>query len=75
MIIEKSMIIAVAAERYIDFPGRPWSEHFVPSRKLLLVKTEPSNNGNMLCVDARGKLQHVNALEVIEIVQKKSKEV
>lgn len=69
MTIENGNIISVNRSVYIDYPGGPWHDHFVDKKVLLLVKREPTNNGNMLCIDSKRKLYHVNANEVLEVLK------
>lgn len=65
--INKGDIITIITEKYIDYPGGAWRDHFSPCKLHLLVKDGETNNGNIKAVDSRGRLQHVHRSQVIAI--------
>lgn len=60
--IKKGDIIRVLIDKYIDFQGGKYQDHFVKKAVLYRVKTEPTNNGNFTALTSTGKLKHFNIL-------------
>lgn len=65
--IDKGDIVRVQKSIFCDFPGGNYCDHWVKKNVLLLVRTMPTNNGNMICEDSKGHKQHVNQIEVLEV--------
>lgn len=62
MIIHKHDIIKVIVDKYIEYPGGQWADHFTKKAVLYRVKKEPTNNGNFTAVTSTGKLTHFNTM-------------
>lgn len=73
MIINNHDIIRVLEPVYISYPGGLYKNHFITKKVLYRVKTEPSNNGNFIAINAKNILKHFNTetnKDIIEIVKK-----
>ena len=65
--IEKGNIVAVILPKYIDFPGGSWASHFVDKKHYFKAIENPTNNGNFKAIDSKGRLTHINVMNVIEL--------
>lgn len=66
--IKTGDIITVLQPRYIDYTGGKYQDHFTsPAPLHLLVKSEPTNNGNIKAVDSKNRLRWIAEKDVIQV--------
>ena len=64
--IEKGDIVAIRENKYIDFPGEKWAEHFAPVTRFLMVTDNERNNGTIKAKDAHGRFVWTHRSEVVK---------
>ena len=64
--IEKGDIVAVRKNKYIDFPGGKWAEHFAPVTLFLMVTDDERNNGTIKAKDANGRFVWTHSNEIVK---------
>ena len=64
--IEKGDIVAIRENKYIDFPGEKWGEHFAPVTRFLMVTDNERNNGTIKAKDAYGRFVWTHRNKIVK---------
>lgn len=67
--IDKGTIFTINDSVYIDFPGRPWREHFTDKETMWIALDFPTNNGNFRAKNGNNIMKWFNTKDVVRIIK------